>query len=94
MTHTHDHGWSWDHSQHTPTPAVRGIIAAVLAWSVAWKGFSLWRAAKDDSRPWFVALLITNTAGILDAVYLFAVSPRRRRAAREESSPDDIPPIE
>ena len=60
-----------------PTNA-RWLVIVLVAWSVAWKGASLWRAAKDDSKPWFVTLLVSNTLGILDAIYLFGVSDSRR----------------
>ena len=57
-------------------PARRALLVAVVAWSLAWKGVSLWRAAKNGSKPWFVALLLTNTLGVLDAVYLFVLDRR------------------
>ncbi len=60
---------------------MRGAVAAAVVWSLAWKGASLWRASQDRSKPWFVTLLATNTLGLLDAVYLFGVSPARRRSA-------------
>ncbi len=60
------------------SPPGRGLLAVAVAWSLAWKGASLWRAAQDRSKPWFVTLLVTNTLGVLDAVYLFGVSPARR----------------
>jgi hypothetical protein len=69
-----------------PSPAARGLIVAIVAWTLAWKGASLWRAAKDDNKPWFITLLISNTAGILDSVYLFGVSAAKRRQGQEESS--------
>ncbi|ERG64518.1 MULTISPECIES: DUF5652 family protein [Agrococcus] len=59
-------------------PGVRAGIAAAALWGLAWKGASLWRAAQDGSKPWFATLLVTNTLGVLDAVYLFGVSRRRR----------------
>lgn len=45
-----------------------------VAWSVTWKGLALWRAAKNDNAPWFVALLVINTAGILEILYLYLFS--------------------
>ena len=54
-------------------------IVALTLWSAVWKGFALWRAARDDSKVWFVLLLILNTLGILDIVYLFAISPMRNK---------------
>lgn len=46
-------------------------LVLLAVWSLFWKGLALWRAAKEDSKPWFVALLVVNTAGILELVYLF-----------------------
>lgn len=38
------------------------------------KGYALWVAARRDDRGWFVALLIINTVGILELVYLYFVA--------------------
>jgi hypothetical protein len=62
------------------------LVVALVAWSLAWKGASLWRAAKDDRKPWFVTLLISNTLGILDAIYIFGVSGAHRREEHNEAS--------
>jgi len=61
----------------------RGIIFGLAAWSIAWKGLSLWRAARENSKPWFVTLLVSNTLGILDAIYIFGVTGKPRRTKRE-----------
>jgi len=66
-------------------PAARAGVAAAVVWTLAWKGASLWRAAKDDSKPWFATLLVTNTLGVLDAIYLFGVRRERRQLEREEA---------
>lgn len=34
------------------------------------KGVALWKAAKQDQKEWFIALLILQTLGILELVYL------------------------
>lgn len=62
----------------------RAMIVAAVTWSLAWKAASLWRAAKNDSKPWFAALLLSNTLGALDAIYLFGVDRRHRIANRAE----------
>ena len=59
-------------------PAGRALLIAAVAWNLGWKAASLWRAAKNDSKPWFAALLLSNTMGILDGIYLFVVDRRRR----------------
>lgn len=43
----------------------------LLVWSMAWKGLALWRAAKEDSMYWFIAVFILNTMGLLEIAYLF-----------------------
>ena len=66
-------------------PARRALFVAAIAWSIAWKGASLWRAARNDSKPWFATLLLTNTLGVLDAVYLFALHRRPNARLVEEA---------
>ena len=71
-----------------PEPAQIALISVLAAWTLAWKGASLWHAAKDDSKPWFIALLLSNTAGLLDALYIFRVS-RTRKLAVEDARRDE-----
>ncbi|MFF2773055.1 DUF5652 family protein [Streptomyces bacillaris] len=71
---------------HDVPPASRALVVAVVAWSLAWKGASLWRAARNGSKPWFVALLLTNSLGLLDALYLFGVDRHRRWERLEEDA--------
>lgn len=40
-------------------------------WSLIWKGLALWRSAHNEQKIWFVVLLVINTFGILELVYLF-----------------------
>lgn len=49
-------------------------ILIVALWSIVWKGLALWRAAKLGSKGWFIALMILNTAGILEIIYLLATN--------------------
>ena len=73
------------HQRHNaPAPTVRAAVGVAVAWTLAWKAASLWRAAKNGSKPWFGVLLLTNTMGLLDAIYLFGVNGARRREARTE----------
>lgn len=44
------------------------ILAAI--WIIPWKGVALWKAARNRSVAWFVVLLIINTLGILDIIYI------------------------
>ena len=51
-------------------------IMAVALWSLIWKGIALWYAARRGEKGWFVWLLILNTLGILEIIYIFAVAKR------------------
>jgi hypothetical protein len=48
---------------------VIGLLSAIV-FAVILKGFALWRAARNNSAGWFVALLLVNTLGILEILYL------------------------
>ena len=46
------------------------IFAALMVCLIILKGYSLWSAAKRDEKWWFIALLILNTLGILEIIYI------------------------
>jgi len=50
------------------------LFLLLLAWSFLWKGLALWRSAKRGDIWWFLAMMIINTFGLLELVYLFGVS--------------------
>lgn len=60
------------------------LILAFSAWTLAWKGVALWHAARRGEKPWFVALLIVNTVGLLEIAYLAFVV---RRAPKPPAAP-------
>lgn len=47
------------------------ILPLLAIWSLIWKGLALWHSAQRKDNWWFIALLIINTVGILEIVYLF-----------------------
>jgi len=51
------------------------ILAAI--WTLPWKGVALWRAARNDSKIWFIALLSINTLAILEILYIFVFSKKK-----------------
>jgi hypothetical protein len=54
---------------------VFGPLLIVLAlWSLFWKGLALWHSGRRGQPWWFVILLVVNTVGILEIIYLFAVA--------------------
>ncbi len=52
-------------------------VSLLLVWSLFWKGLALWKAARNDSRYWFITLLIVNTGGILELLYLFVFAKNK-----------------
>lgn len=46
-------------------------ILLLYAWSLIWKGIAMWKASKGNQRNWFIAILVLNTIGILEIIYLF-----------------------
>jgi hypothetical protein len=47
---------------------------ALFGWVIVWKGLALWKAAQQDSKPWFIVLLMVNTLGILEILYIYVFS--------------------
>lgn len=47
------------------------MILAFVAWTLAWKGVSLWKAARNGHKEWFVILLVVNTLGLLEIAYIY-----------------------
>lgn len=50
------------------------LLIIVLAWSLVWKGLALWKAARASHKLWFIAILLINTVGILEILYLYVFS--------------------
>ena len=49
-------------------------LMLLMVWTLFWKGLALWHSARKKEPWWFVTLLVINTAGILEIVYLFGVA--------------------
>jgi len=49
------------------------FLIPLIIWTLFWKGLALWHAGRKGQGWWFVVLLIVNTVGILELVYLFAI---------------------
>jgi len=50
------------------------LITFVSLWALVWKGFALWKSASKKSSLWFIILLIVNTLGLLEILYIFIFS--------------------
>lgn len=71
-------------SQHWGMPLGMGLLFGVgaalfflvILWSVIWKGMALWKAARKGDKIWFVVLLVVNSLGILDILYIYFFSEK------------------
>jgi methionyl-tRNA synthetase len=75
-----------------PAPFVPGLLLALLPilllvvlWTIILKGFALWHAARNSQKWWFIALLVINTLGILEIVYLIWFRPTSPYARNNHS---------
>ncbi len=66
------------------------LIALIILWTMPWKGVALWRAARNRSIIWFVALFLLNTLGILEIIYIFFFSRKNPPAATETEDKNKI----
>lgn len=60
-------------------------LIALTLWSIPWKMWALWLAARRKEVWWFIPLSIINTMGILDIIYIFVIA--KQSDTREEKNP-------
>jgi predicted membrane protein len=64
----------WETSQSALLEMNPWLLAILLLWTLFWTGTAMWKAAKKNSPFWFIVLLITNTLGLLELLYIFVFS--------------------
>lgn len=63
------------------------VLALIFLWTIPWKGYALWKAARNGQAKWFIALLVINTVGILEITYVFYFSkPKQDQGNNVDSS--------
>ena len=60
------------------------VVAVLLIWTLIWKGLALWKAARLVQPIWFVVLLVVNTAGILEILYIFFFSKMKFNSSKKK----------
>ena len=60
-------------------PRFMVALGLVAVWSIAWKGVALWKAARNKSTAWYAILLLFNTLGILEILYIFIFSKKEEK---------------
>lgn len=61
------------------------IFVALVAWSLAWKGVALWKAARNNQMYWFAALMVVNTVGILEIIYIYVFAQKKPETGSSNS---------
>ncbi len=69
-------GLDWLQNVMQMNPAVFWLM---FVWVTVWKGFALWKAGQKKSKNWFIAILVLNTVGILEILYLFVFSEWKKK---------------
>ncbi len=64
-------------AQNTVLFTVIVLIASV--WGAVWKGIALWKSARNKNLVWFIVLLVVNTVGILEILYIFVFSKHHKK---------------
>jgi len=49
-------------------------------WTIPWKGVALWKASRRNEKWWFIALLVINTLGLLEILYIFVFSKNKKES--------------
>jgi len=50
------------------------LVIVMLIWSAVWKIVALWKSARNKHIVWFIVLILINTVGILEILYIFVFS--------------------
>jgi len=56
------------------------LFLLLVIWSMVWKGLALWQAARNGHKVWYVVLLVVNTLGILEILYIYIFSKAKKQA--------------
>jgi len=59
-------------------PRYAPLIIFLAIWSLCWKSCALWIAARQSQKVWFGFMMVLNTLGILEILYIFIFSKRKK----------------
>lgn len=54
------------------------LLPLIIIWSGIWKAIALWKSARRNDLVWFIILIIFNTLGILEIVYIFIIAKDKK----------------
>jgi methionyl-tRNA synthetase len=62
----------------TPVWTTWWVILLLVLWTLPWKGVALWKSAGNKQLAWFVCIFIFNTLAILEIIYIFGFSKKKK----------------
>ncbi len=64
-----------------------GFLVLAVIWTLVWKALALWKAARSGNKWWFVVLLLVNTLGVLEILYIYVFSKRKMKDIMKPAHP-------
>ncbi len=61
------------------------LLFAIALGLIALKGYCLWTAARRNENGWFVAILLVNTLGVLELIYLYFIVEKWKKNKIEKT---------
>jgi methionyl-tRNA synthetase len=91
-------GWLLSHETgrfasalHINSGITLGLFVLVAIWSLTWKGVALWYAARNHQKKWFIVLLVLNTLGILEIIYILWFRRDKREGVTQSMFNNPLP---
>ncbi|MFA5070799.1 MAG: DUF5652 family protein [Candidatus Pacearchaeota archaeon] len=54
------------------------LFVLIIIWSYTWKLLAFWKSARKNSPIWFILFAFLNTFGILEILYIFIFSEKKK----------------
>lgn len=71
-------------------PPFLAIFFVLAIWGSIWKGIALWKAARKNAIAWFIVLLVFNTVGILEILYIFLFAKMEKVKKPSEKKSEQV----
>jgi len=59
------------------------LFVLLFVWSLFWKGVALWKSARLSHKWWFLIILVVNSVGIVDIIYIYFIARRYKVESKE-----------
>lgn len=63
------------------------LIVFSIFWVLPWKGVALWKAARNSDKKWFIVIFLLNTLSVLEILYIFVFSKRKKISQSGQTAP-------